>query len=192
MLYDENGINTSGIGIGHDLTLVIDDEKSHTMVMNGYYQSETDSYQSGTVVYQLPEQEEGMHKLTLKVWDNLNNSSEAEIEFNVETKGELHVEDVKVFPNPVSWSGEAKFYFTHDEPNMPVHIEMSTYDIGGQLLNREEIKTISQGESIQPVAWHPVNSDGVSLGPGLYIVKFNIVSQSGKYTVVSKKILVVQ
>jgi hypothetical protein len=192
MLYDENGINTSGIGIGHDLTLVIDDEKSRTMVMNGYYQSETDSYQSGTVVYQLPEQEEGMHKLTLKVWDNLNNSSEAEIEFNVETKGELHVEDVKVFPNPVSWSGEAKFYFTHDEPNMPVHIEMSTYDIGGQLLNREDIKTISQGESIQPVAWHPVNSDGVSLGPGLYIVKFNIVSQSGKYTVVSKKILVVQ
>ena len=192
ILYDENGINTSGIGIGHDLTLVIDDEKSRTMVMNGYYQSEADSYQSGIVVYQLPEQEEGMHKLTFKVWDNLNNSSMAEIEFNVETKGELHVEDVKVFPNPVSWSGEAKFYFTHDEPNMPVNIEMSTYDIGGQLLNREEIKTISQGESIQPVTWHPVNSDGVSLGPGMYIVRFNIVSQSGKSTVVSKKILVVK
>jgi hypothetical protein len=192
VLSDENGINTSGIGIGHDLTLVIDDNTSHTMVMNGYYRAEPGSYRNGTVVFQLPEQTEGMHKLTFKAWDNLNNSSTEELAFNVDPNGELTVEDVSLFPNPVSYSEEAKFYFTHDEPNSSINIEMSTFDISGQLLNKEEVKTISQGSSIQPVTWKPVNSDGVRLGPGIYIVRFNIVSRTGKTSVISKKILVVK
>ena len=191
-LYDENGINTSGIGIGHDLTLVIDDDNAHTMVMNGYYQAEPGSYQKGMVAFQLPEQAGGVHKLTFKAWDNLNNSSTAGLEFNVETEGELKVEDIKVFPNPVSYSGAVNVYFTHDEPNSSLSVEMSTFDISGQLLNKEETKTISQGNSIQPLTWHPVNFENVKLGPGIYIVRFQILSQTGKSTVISKKILVVK
>ncbi len=189
-LYDENGINTTGIGIGHDLTLVIDDDKSRTMVMNGYFQAEPNSYQKGMVVFQLPEQTPGPHKLSFKAWDNLNNSSTAEIGFNVDDKGELNVEQVSFFPNPVGYSGSAQLYFTHDEPNSSVNIEMSTYTISGQLLNKENIKTVSQGSSIQPVSWYPVNSDGVRLGPGIYVVRFNVLTQTGKSTVFSKKILV--
>jgi len=189
-LFDENGINTSGIGIGHDLTLVIDDNNNNTVVMNGYFQAEPDSYQKGMVVFQLPEQASGIHKLSFKAWDNLNNSSAAELAFNVESGGELEVDHVSIFPNPVTYSGYVNLYFSHDEPNSPIYIEMSTFNIGGQLLNKVKVKTVSQGSNIQPVKWQPETSDGTKLGPGIYIIRFNILSQSGKSTVFSQKILV--
>ncbi len=190
-LFDENGINTAGNGIGHDVTLVIDD-KSNTIVMNSYFKSVRDSYQEGMVVFQLLEQKPGLHKLSFKAWDNLNNSSTVEIEFNVQDGGELNVEKVSVFPNPVSNSSFANLYFTHDEPNVPLTLEISTFNISGQLLNKVVEKTVSAGSSIQPVQWYPKASNGLLLSSGLYIVRFKVMSQTGKTTVFSQKILVTE
>jgi hypothetical protein len=191
-LFDENGINTAGNGIGHDVTLVIDDDKNNTIVMNSYFQSVHDSYQKGMVVFQLPEQEPGLHKLSFKAWDNLNNSSTVEIEFNVQDGGELNVEKISVFPNPVSNSSTANLYFTHDEPNASLILEISTFNISGQLLNKVVEKTVSVGGGIQPVQWQPKASNGLILSPGLYIIRFNVMSQTGKTTVFSQKILVTE
>ena len=191
-LFDENGINTSGNGIGHDLTLVIDDDKNNTIVMNNYFQSVRDSYQKGMVVYQLPEQEPGLHILSFKAWDNLNNSSVVEIEFNVQDGGALNVEEISVFPNPVSYNGSAYLYFTHDEPNVSLTLEISTFNISGQLLNKVVEKTVSMGGSIQPVQWYPKTSNGLTLGSGLYIIRFKVMSQTGKISVFSQKILVTE
>ncbi len=191
-LFDENGINTAGNGIGHDVTLVIDDDKNNTIVMNSYFQSVRDSYQKGTVVFQLPEQEPGLHKLLFKAWDNLNNSSIVEIEFNVQDGGELNVEKISVFPNPVSRSSTANIYFTHDEPNTSLTLEISTFNISGQLLNEFVEKTVSVGSSIQPVQWKPEALNGLVLSPGLYIVRVKVMSQTGKTTVFSQKILVTE
>ena len=52
-LFDENGINTVGTGIGHDLTAVIDGETANPIVLNEYYTADMDSYQSGSVRYTL-------------------------------------------------------------------------------------------------------------------------------------------
>jgi len=191
-LFDENGINTAGNGIGHDVTLVIDDNKNNTIVMNSYFQSVRNSYQRGMVVYQLPEQEPGLHKLSFKAWDNLNNSSVVEVEFNVQDRGELNVEKVSVFPNPVSRHSTANIYFSHDEPNSPLTIEIYTYNISGQMLNKVVAKTVSIGSGIQPVQWHPKTSNGLVLNSGLYIVRFKVKSQTGKTTVFSQKILVTE
>ncbi len=191
-LFDENGINTSGNGIGHDVTLVIDDDMNHTIVMNSYFQSVRDSYQKGMVVYQLPEQESGLHKLSFKAWDNLNNSSIIEVEFNVIDGGELHVDKISVFPNPVSYSGYAHLFFTHDEPNTSLTLEISTFNLSGQLLDKVIEKTVSMGGNIQPVQWYPKTSGGTILGPGLYIIRFKVMSQTGKTSVFSQKILVTE
>jgi hypothetical protein len=160
--------------------------------MNSYFQSVHDSYQKGMVVFQLPEQEPGLHKLSFKAWDNMNNSSIVEIEFNVQDGGELNVEKISVFPNPVSNSSTANLYFTHDEPNTSLILEISTFNISGQLLNKVVEKTVSVGGSIQPVQWQPKASNGLILSPGLYIIRFNVMSQTGKTTVFSQKILVTE
>ena len=191
-IFDENGINTSGIGIGHDLTLVIDDNKSQTLVMNSYFESKLNSYKKGTVVYQLPEQEPGLHKLTFKAWDNLNNSSTAEVLFNVTDDDNLEVSDVTVYPNPVSYNGSALLFFTHDEPNVPLTLEISTFDVSGQLLNKVQEKTVSHGVNAQPVTWFPQTFNGALLGPGLYIIRFKVTAQTGQTSVFSQKILVTE
>ncbi|MBO5824772.1 MAG: hypothetical protein J6Q93_07450, partial [Prevotella sp.] len=36
-LYDENGINTAGAGIGHDLMLIVDNDPKMTYLLNEYF-----------------------------------------------------------------------------------------------------------------------------------------------------------
>ena len=52
-LRDENGINTVGNGIGHDITIVIDEKTSNPIILNEYFKNDLDSYQSGELRYQL-------------------------------------------------------------------------------------------------------------------------------------------
>ena len=42
-IYDENGINTAGTGIGHDLLMVIDNDAKQTYVLNSYFQAKNNS-----------------------------------------------------------------------------------------------------------------------------------------------------
>ena len=48
-LLDSSGINTVGNGIGHDITAVLNGQSSEAIVLNDYYQSDLDSYQSGNI-----------------------------------------------------------------------------------------------------------------------------------------------
>ena len=52
-IYDENGINTAGTGIGHDLLMVIDNDAKQTYVLNSYFQAKNNSYQEGLVSYKM-------------------------------------------------------------------------------------------------------------------------------------------
>ena len=68
-IHDENGINTVGTGIGHDLLLVIDNDPKQTYVLNNYFSASNNSYQEGQVSYKMAEQSEGAHTLTFRAWD---------------------------------------------------------------------------------------------------------------------------
>ena len=48
-LFDENGINAVGNGIGHDITAILDDKSGEPFVLNTYFLSDLDTYQSGKV-----------------------------------------------------------------------------------------------------------------------------------------------
>jgi hypothetical protein len=82
-IYDEDGINNSGSGIGHDLELVIDGKIIYTYNLNSYLESDGDDYCQGVVRYQLPTLSLGPHKLRFRAWDLLNNSSKVTLNFNV-------------------------------------------------------------------------------------------------------------
>ena len=71
---DDNGINTTGNGIGHDITLIIDANTSDPIVLNNFYEADLDTYQSGKVTYPLSDLAEGNHTVAFKVWDVNNNS----------------------------------------------------------------------------------------------------------------------
>ncbi|TAJ12155.1 hypothetical protein DMA11_13950 [Marinilabiliaceae bacterium JC017] len=191
-IFDESGINTSGIGIGHDISLIIDNDRTQTLVLNNYFQSDLNSYQKGTLTFQLPVQTPGTHKLELKVWDNLNNSSTAVLLYSVNEAGELKVNNAKVYPNPISQNGSLLFSLEHDEPNALLSIDISTFDLSGRIINQEKKNTISNGTFTQPLEWAPRTASGALLQPGFYILRFIIEADTGKTTTISKKIMVVQ
>jgi hypothetical protein len=97
--FDENGINTVGNGIGHDLVAILDGNSAEPILLNDYYSAALDSYQSGEIRYQFTELEQGKHTLEVKVWDVNNNSSVIKTEFVVQDKANTMLEHVYNYPN---------------------------------------------------------------------------------------------
>ena len=75
IIEDKGGINTTGTGIGHDLVAYLDNDNNNSFVLNNYFENDIDNYMKGKVVYGLSDLTGGQHSVTLKAWDNFNNSS---------------------------------------------------------------------------------------------------------------------
>ncbi len=85
-LYDDDGINASGSGIGHDLELIVDGQMAATYNLNSYFHFDFGSFRSGTVDYRLPALISGPHTLVFRAWDVLNHSSTLTLHFVVGTE----------------------------------------------------------------------------------------------------------
>ncbi len=168
---DENGINTVGTGIGHDITAVLDDDNSSVYVLNDYYESDIDSYTSGTIVYTFNDLDPGKHKLTLKVWDVVNNSSEESIVFVVTS--DFEISSVICYPTVVT--DYAYFYFVHNLPDGLFSATVEVFDCTGKRIDFFEDQISSNGTESVPVKWQPANM----LRSGMYLVRFNVASSEG-------------
>ena len=82
-LLDKGGINTTGGGIGHNISLAIDNDPTQTYDLNSYFQYDTGSHTQGTLTYTIPAITTGTHTLLFRAWDILNNSSSLTITFEV-------------------------------------------------------------------------------------------------------------
>ena len=65
-VFDENGINTVGNGIGHDIELVIDNDYANSVVLNDYYVADLNTYKSGRINFELNEINSGEHNIKIK------------------------------------------------------------------------------------------------------------------------------
>ena len=90
------------------------------IILNNFYSSQIDNYKKGTVVFPFNNLDEGEHKLTLKVWDVFNNSSEKEIFFNVVDSEVFIISDFNCFPNPLTTSTDFYFEYNQSENQFPI------------------------------------------------------------------------
>ena len=188
---DESGINTTGNGIGHDITYIIDGNTSDPVILNSDFQSAIDKYQEGTINKQLSTLEKGNHTLTLKAWDTHNNSSQSTINFTVSDMGNIAISDLNVYPNPMRNGEPTYFSFIHDDLNERLDIQLLLFNMAGQLISKQNSSVISLGNSIAPIEIKPTGY-GNLLNPGLYVFKIVVNSQSGRKGEVSGKIMVTQ
>ena len=72
-LQDSSGINTSNVGVGHQLSATINNPE-RTFDLSNNYTSSLDNYQKGEVRYPLMNLSDGKYTLSVKAWDNQNNS----------------------------------------------------------------------------------------------------------------------
>jgi hypothetical protein len=176
-LFDENGINAVGNGIGHDITLILDNNTSQPIVLNDYYAADLDTYQSGMVRFQMPKLAPGPHTLTFKVWDVNNNSSETVLEFIVVESADMDLNHVLNYPNPFTTYTE--FFFEHNQPGTDLEVQIQIFTISGKL-----VKTINQnmtncGFRTPGIAWDGRDDFGDQLARGTYVYRVSVNSANG-------------
>ena len=182
---DQSGINTSGSGIGHDLLLVIDNDLKQTYVLNDYFISLPNNFSAGTVSYPLSGLETGKHELTFRAWDLMNNSSSRTLQFEVVENLAMTVHRVVTYPNPVGKSETVYFTLDHDQPDKRLTMQVSIYDISGQLIATEERETV--GTSMVEV-----NLAEKSISAGAYVYRIAVIADGQKTVYKAGKLIIVE
>jgi hypothetical protein len=180
-LTDESGINTAGNGIGHDIVATIDGDSYNSVLLNDYYVSDLDSYQSGVVRYQYFNLPDGEHTLTLKAWDVYNNSSSATINFIVKRNIILAVDEVKAYPNPSA--GDVWFSFGHNQFDGVFTANLEIYALTGDLIRTIGPVTVaSEGYVSASIRWDGKLAGGQAAKNGLYVCRLKVQDRNNNTT----------
>ena len=177
-LKDVSGINTTGIGIGHDIvaTLSFQNEKDQNIILNQFYQATLDSYQEGLVTYPITNLSPGLYSLKLKAWDVFNNSSEQTVTFEVKPKENLAIAHVLNYPNP--FTTRTSFQFEHNQPNQDLEVQINIKTISGKLIKTINQSVNSFGNRVNDIFWDGRDDYGEKLARGVYIYELKVRSNA--------------
>ncbi len=204
---DSTGINSTGLGIGHDITGVLDKNVNGTIILNDSYtggevspclNSTLKDYQKGKVWYKFYNLEPGNHTIQFKVWDINNNSSTATLDFVVVENGDqgLIVKRLLNWPNP--FTTKTFFQFEHNCPEL-LEVQIQIFTISGKL-----VKTINKTVTSEPfyegyrtdkyeIDWDGLDDFGDKIGKGVYIYRVKVRGTSdtckGSVTQVEKLVI---
>ena len=205
---DDTGINSTGSGIGHDVTVILDGKIIDTVVLNDFYFSGEGNgctnpalkdFQKGNVTYPFRNLSPGEHQLTFKIWDINNNSTTSTLNFIVKDESDqnLIVKKLLNWPNP--FTNKTYVQFEHNCDDV-LDVNVQIYTITGKL-----VKTISTMITAEPflqgfrtpraaIEWDGNDDFGDAVGKGTYIFKIFARSQNrdkckGSATAVEKMVL---
>ena len=172
-IFDESGVNTVGAGVGHEMLLVLDENEEDAVKVGALYESEENSYQRGTVQYKFNEPlTPGMHTLSMRAWDVLNNSGSSTLEFVVADEAQLVVRNVLNYPNPTT--GPTRFVFEHNQvPGTPVSVQVRIYSLAGRPVRTIETEDALPGGAMQ-IIWDGTDDGYARLPSGVYLYKVRV------------------
>jgi hypothetical protein len=169
LIADSSGINTVGTGIGHDILGILDNNTSAPFVLNDYFQSDVDSYQSGTVNYPFFDLPAGLHSLLVRAWDVNNNMGQDEITFVVDESAQLALKQVLNYPNP--FHTETRFQFEHNRAGEQLDVDIQIFNQQGALIKRIEERLNSLGNRVNQITWDGRDDSGSEIGSGVYVYR---------------------
>jgi hypothetical protein len=185
---DNFGINTTGNGIGHDLTATMDDDRINAIILNEFYQANTNSYNSGIIQYPYSNLEPGRHEVTVKIWDIHNNSATSTLDFVVLDADELVLENLFNYPNP--FMGETRFNIETNRADQPLNMVLTLYNLKGELVHIIERSFEAPGYRLEPVVWNGTSSGGDKLGGGVYLYHVTLSTKEGEVAAESGKLII--
>ena len=189
-LWDTSGINTTGNGLGHDLTAVLDANSKNPIVLNDYYQSALNNFRKGSVTYPFSSLADGAHTLKVKAWDILNNSSEDNTEFIVASSAKLALKHVYNYPNP--FTTHTQFMFEHNRPGQELKIQVQIYSVSGKLIKTIQEDVVATGYRIDDLRWDGLDDYGDKIGKGVYVYKVHVKDQMGNSADQFQKLVVLR
>jgi len=187
-IFDESGVNTVGSGIGHDIVATIDNKSS--FILNDYYEASLNSYKFGAINYPFFNLDNGLHTLTLRVWDVYNNSSNAYTEFVVAESSDMAMNYLLNYPNP--FKSSTIFTFQHNQSQEPIDVRIEVYSISGQL-----VKTISDiynsgGYKYKSHEWNGCDEGGQKLDQGIYVYRVIVENADGTVSQENNKLVILK
>lgn len=186
---DDDGINATGNGVGHDMQLIVDGKASLTYTLNDNFTYDFGSYTSGSVGFMLPMLEPGPHKLMFRAWDTMNNPSTVQLDFNVVKGLKPTIYNVSATRNPASTS--TTFIINHSFSGSNVDIILDVYDLNGRLLwtHSENTPTISGSCSVE---WNLVQNNGYCVPTGVYLYRARVSCDGSGMASKARKLVVVR
>ncbi len=163
-LFDEHGINLTG-EVGHRISLVIDQDFQNQIDLTRSFEYELGNFQKGSLLYQLPGLSEGEHLLTVKAWDNANNSSVKSVNVNVSTQRELELTQVMNYPNP--FSDQTNFYY---QLSQEAEVQIKIFTPAGRLIRHIHVGPSPAGINFS-ATWDGKDQEGDDVANGIYIYK---------------------
>ena len=186
-LSDKDGLNTSGSGIGHDMTLVVDDDPMKTYTLNDNFSFEFGSYTKGSTWYSIPELEEGEHRLRFTAWDILNNPATTTLKFNVVKGLTPSIASVNCSNNPAKTN--TTFIVSHDRSGSNVDVVIEVFDISGRLLWQHDDNTQAESATYT-YDWDLTTDNGGRLQSGIYLYRVRLTSEGKGEATKAKKLIV--
>lgn len=178
IIKDDNGINTSGTSLGHDITAVIDEDYANPIILNDFYSAALNDYKKGRIFYPLNDLSNGTHNITLKAWDVNNNSGRAYTEFIVADNAKLVIEHVFNYPNP--FTTKTNFIFEHNQINQNLDVQIKIYTITGKVVKTIDATVNSLGNTKKtPIEWNGLDDYGDKIGRGVYLYQLEVKSPTG-------------
>ena len=188
LIEDEGGINTAGTGIGHDIICWLDDNRSNPMVLNNYYENDFGSYNKGRIAYSFSVLQPGRHTLTLKAWDNFNNSTEESIIFLVDNGERFVLKNLFNFPNP--FNNVTKISAEHNRPDELFEITITISNINGGIIRIIKTSSTATGYQLAPVEWDGRSSNGSRAGRGIYLYRIAVMTEKGETATGSGRMII--
>jgi hypothetical protein len=189
-LQDPVGINYYNMGIGHDIVAILDEDDSHPIEMNDFYEPDTNSYTTGTIRYPFTDLPAGFHSLLLKVWNVYDIPTEKEIYFWVSDQQIPLVQQVRNIPNPLRT--DTKFVFSSTNITGDLDVQIFIYSTTGQLVKTIEKEITETAENVQVIPWDGDGDNGNPLSNGIYIYRVILKGSDGSVAQASQKIVIMR
>lgn len=164
---DESGINISSYGIGNTMTAILDDKTTYEV--NEYFIASLDNFKKGTLTFPLEGLEMGRHTITLKVWDNQNNSTTATTDFVVSEKRGIEVKELSNYPNPFSTA--TIIQFIHTRAGDDLEVGLTIFNLSGQLVQSMNYFVEESQYQVALTEWDGSDARGTKLTNGIYFMK---------------------
>ncbi len=181
-LSDEHGISTATASLGQDMVATLTHQTTNTTSewpLDEFYVADTDTYQSGSVVYPINNLVDGSYTLTLRAGDTYNNFTEAKTTFVVGEEKKLQLLNVYNFPNPFGQS--TTFVLDHNRPGDYLFVRIDIVDSQGKVVGSLE-RAFPVSATRLSAIWQSNAGATQGMRPGIYVARITVRSLSDQLT----------